>query len=105
MVRPGVVPEALSFFTLHIKQLFGSTVPNGKGVEHLELPGVDAVEAAEAQIDAFISKRAKEREEANRLEAAWAETVAWLKPIRHWPTSTRSRRRGFWRKSSRRRET
>jgi hypothetical protein len=60
MVRPGVVPEALSFFTLHIKQLFGSTVPNGKGVEHLELPDVDAVEAAEAQIDAFISKRAKE---------------------------------------------
>jgi hypothetical protein len=39
----------------------------------LDLHDVDAVEKAEAQIDAFISKRAKEREEANKLEEFWAE--------------------------------
>jgi hypothetical protein len=35
---------------------------------------VDALEKAEAQIDAFIAKRCREREEANVVEAAWAES-------------------------------
>ncbi len=33
------------------------------------------VEAAEKQIDSFIASRARERSEANRIEAAWAETT------------------------------
>jgi hypothetical protein len=45
---------------------------------------VEAVEAAESQIDLFISKRAKEKEETNRVEASWAESerrqrvLTWL---------------------------
>jgi hypothetical protein len=33
---------------------------------------VEAVEAAEAQIDQFIEKRAREKADANRIEAEWA---------------------------------
>ncbi len=35
---------------------------------------VAAVEAAEASIDQFIERRARQNDEANRLEAAWAES-------------------------------
>lgn len=45
-----------------------------KGVERLDLFDVEAAEKAEAQIDQFIEKRARDKEEANRIEAAWAES-------------------------------
>ena len=35
---------------------------------------VGAVERVEAGLDAFINKRSREREEANRVEAVWAES-------------------------------
>jgi hypothetical protein len=41
----------------------------------LDLFDVEAVEAAKALIDAFISKRSLEKQEANRVEAAWAESA------------------------------
>jgi hypothetical protein len=41
-------------------------------IEHLDY---EAVEAAEASIDAFVSKRDREREELNRVEDAWAEST------------------------------
>ena len=34
-----------------------------------------AVERAESEIDQFILKRNREREDANKVEAAWAETT------------------------------
>ena len=34
-----------------------------------------AAERAERDLDAFINRRSKGREEANRLEAAWAEST------------------------------
>jgi hypothetical protein len=42
----------------------------------MDLSDVEALEAAEAQLDQFIEKRAREREEANRVEAAWALSEA-----------------------------
>jgi hypothetical protein len=36
---------------------------------------VETVEKSEASIDAFILKRSREREEANRIEEAWAEST------------------------------
>jgi hypothetical protein len=41
----------------------------------LDLYDVDAVEAAEASIDQFISKRAREKADADRVEAAWVESA------------------------------
>ncbi len=35
----------------------------------------EEVERVEAELDNFISKRSREREEANRTEAAWAEST------------------------------
>jgi hypothetical protein len=36
---------------------------------------VAAAERAERDLEAFINRRSKGREEANRLEAAWAEST------------------------------
>jgi uncharacterized protein YifE (UPF0438 family) len=36
---------------------------------------VEAVERVEAELDAFINKRSREREEANREEEAWKEST------------------------------
>ena len=36
---------------------------------------IEALEKAESQIDQFISKRSREREEANRVEEALAEST------------------------------
>jgi hypothetical protein len=36
---------------------------------------VEAAERVEAELDNFISKRSREREEAHRVEAAWAESA------------------------------
>lgn len=41
----------------------------------MDLLDVEALEKAESQIDQFIEKRSREREEANRVEAAWAESA------------------------------
>ncbi len=41
----------------------------------MDLFNVNAIERAESEIDRFISKRTREREEANRIEAAWAESA------------------------------
>jgi hypothetical protein len=41
----------------------------------LDLFDVEAAEKAEQQINLFIDKRSREREEANRVEAAWAEST------------------------------
>lgn len=41
----------------------------------MDLYDVDAVEAAEASIDQFIERRARDREDANREEEAWAEST------------------------------
>ena len=38
------------------------------------LDDVAAVEAAEASIEAFINRRSASQEDANRIEAAWAES-------------------------------
>ncbi len=35
---------------------------------------VEAAERVEAELDAFVLKRSREREEANAVEAAWAES-------------------------------
>jgi hypothetical protein len=40
----------------------------------MDLFDVEAAEKAEAQIDQFISKRSRDKQEANRVEAAWAES-------------------------------
>jgi hypothetical protein len=40
----------------------------------MDLFDVQAAEKAEAQIDQFISKRAREKREANAVEAAWTES-------------------------------
>jgi hypothetical protein len=41
----------------------------------VDLFDVEAVERVEAELDNFISKRSRAREEANRTEAAWAEST------------------------------
>ena len=41
----------------------------------MDLFDVGARARAESEIDRFISKRSREREEANRIEAAWAESA------------------------------
>ena len=41
----------------------------------MDLFDVEAAEKAEQQINLFIDKRSREREEANRVEAAWAEST------------------------------
>lgn len=38
----------------------------------MDLFDVDAVEAAEASLDAFIERRARDKQEANRVEEEWA---------------------------------
>ncbi len=40
----------------------------------MDLFDVEAAEKAEAQIDQFISKRSRDKQEANHVEAAWAES-------------------------------
>lgn len=40
----------------------------------IERMDYEATEAVEAQLDAFIEKRARESEEVNRIEAAWKES-------------------------------
>ena len=41
----------------------------------LERADFDAVERVESELNLFIEKRARDKEEANRLEAAWAEST------------------------------
>jgi hypothetical protein len=62
-----------------------------RGVLNLEFFDVEAAEKAEASIDAFINKRFREREEANRVEAAWAES------FRRFNEHRRERNRELWR--------
>jgi hypothetical protein len=57
----------------------------------LDLFDVEAVEAAEASIDAFIERRARDKREANRVEEAWAESERLHRQRR------RERNRELWR--------
>lgn len=41
----------------------------------LDRADFEAVERVEAELDAFVNKRAKEREDANREEEAWKEST------------------------------
>jgi hypothetical protein len=75
-ISPGARKDGRSlFFTLYIKQLFVSSTSKLSERRTMDLFDVEAVERAEAELDNFISKRSREREEANRVEAAWAEST------------------------------
>jgi thiamine kinase-like enzyme len=41
----------------------------------MDLFDLEAAEKAESQIDAFILKRSRERDDANRIEEAWKEST------------------------------
>ena len=55
---------------LFVRRLTRLTQQKG---ESFLIDDVEALEQAEAQINAFIDRRAKERVDANNLEAFWAE--------------------------------
>jgi uncharacterized protein YifE (UPF0438 family) len=44
---------------------------------------VEAVERVEAELDAFVEKRAREKAEANRIEEEWAESERRVRKKRH----------------------
>ena len=52
---------------------------------------VDAIERIESELDSFIEKRAREKEEANLIEAAWAAST------RRFNERRRERNRNLWR--------
>lgn len=51
-----------------------NTATSERGDVMLDRADFEAVERVEAELDSFINKRSREREEANRTEAAWAES-------------------------------
>jgi hypothetical protein len=66
--------RALSFFTLYIKQLFGTTDPeSAERRRMIERTDYDEVERLETELDRFVEKRAREKAEANRTEEFWVE--------------------------------
>jgi len=71
--RPGECRGSGRAEFLFTYSLIDFTVPKQRGGLSLDLFDVDTLEKAEAQIDAFIDKRAKERADANNLEEFWAE--------------------------------
>jgi hypothetical protein len=80
----------LSFFALFIKQLFVSANDDTPKRRTMDLFDVEAAEKAEAQIDAFISKRVKEREDANK------EAKFWVEQERHHRERRREENRQAW---------
>ena len=91
-VESVVLPGARNFYlpSVSLKTMM-SLQPITKGVFNLDAFDVEAAERAEASIDAFILSRSRSQEEANREEAAWAEST------RRFNERRRERNRLLWR--------